>query len=304
MNAAAAILFAEGFVRGFCDVIGAMLSSKPSFRANPPESATLGAVQDALSETPLAIECAVVGGGAIVVLIAVEDARRMVSAVMGEEPRKGAGLPDDEAGAMKEIFDPCMGGGAGHFKEKYGAAIELDPAEVRLAAAEQAAAILQVLGSGATVTRFSYDVPETVEGGAAAVLFSQTLERAIPPQALGADGAEREVLGIVQERFGMPDAAEGVSSGASRDLPGNLNMILDIALTVTVRLGRIEMPLGRVLELGPGSIIQVGHSVDEPVELLVNNKLIARGDVVVVEEKFGLRITEIVSPTERIESLR
>ena len=97
MNAAAAILFAEGFVRGFCDVIGAMLSSKPSFRANPPESATLGAVQDALSETPLAIECAVVGGGAIVVLIAVEDARRMVSAVMGEEPRKGAGLPDDEA---------------------------------------------------------------------------------------------------------------------------------------------------------------------------------------------------------------
>ncbi len=55
---------------------------------------------------------------------------------------------------------------------------------------------------------------------------------------------------------------------------------------------------------GPGSIIEVGHLIDEPVELLVNDKLIARGDVVVVDEKFGLRITEIISPEERIETLR
>jgi flagellar motor switch protein FliN/FliY len=58
------------------------------------------------------------------------------------------------------------------------------------------------------------------------------------------------------------------------------------------------------MKLGPGSIIEVGHMVDEPVDLLVNGKLIARGDVVVVDEKFGLRITEIVSARERIESLR
>ena len=57
-------------------------------------------------------------------------------------------------------------------------------------------------------------------------------------------------------------------------------------------------------DFGPGSIIEVGHLVDEPVELLVNDKLIARGDVVVVDEKFGLRITEIISQEERIESLR
>ena len=63
------------------------------------------------------------------------------------------------------------------------------------------------------------------------------------------------------------------------------------------------MPIAELLALGPGSIIDVGRLVDEPVELLVNNKLIARGDVVVVDEKFGLRITEIVSPEERIESM-
>ena len=72
----------------------------------------------------------------------------------------------------------------------------------------------------------------------------------------------------------------------------------------SVRLGHIEVPIGDVLNYGPGSIIPVGHLVDEPVELLVNDKLIARGDVVVVDEKFGLRITEIVSPQDRIESMR
>ncbi|MCC6154900.1 MAG: flagellar motor switch protein FliN [Candidatus Hydrogenedentes bacterium] len=97
-------------------------------------------------------------------------------------------------------------------------------------------------------------------------------------------------------------------SAAHRDVPladsRNLDMVLDIRLTATARLGRVEMQISDILTLGPGSIIEVGHLVDEPVELLVNDKLIARGDVVVVDEKFGLRITEIVSPRERIESLR
>ncbi|NUM55338.1 MAG: flagellar motor switch protein FliN [Candidatus Hydrogenedentes bacterium] len=95
---------------------------------------------------------------------------------------------------------------------------------------------------------------------------------------------------------------------ASRDDTGaetkNLDMVLDIRLTATARLGRVDMQIADILSLGPGSIIEVGHLVDEPVELLVNDKLIARGDVVVVDEKFGLRITEIISPRERIESLR
>jgi flagellar motor switch protein FliN/FliY len=85
---------------------------------------------------------------------------------------------------------------------------------------------------------------------------------------------------------------------------GNLEMVLDIGLIATARLGHVEMPIGDIMKLGPGSIIEVGHMVDEPVDLLVNGKLIARGDVVVVDEKFGLRITEIVSARERIESLR
>jgi len=84
----------------------------------------------------------------------------------------------------------------------------------------------------------------------------------------------------------------------------NLDVILDIQVEATARLGSVEMPLATVLSLGPGSVINIGHEVDSPIELYVNNKLIAKGDVVIVDEKFGIRITEIVSPQERIESLQ
>jgi len=100
------------------------------------------------------------------------------------------------------------------------------------------------------------------------------------------------------------ETAEDAKPSESRKPGANIDVVLDIGLEATVRLGRVEMPLGEVLALGPGSIIEVGHMVDEPVELLVNDKLIARGDIVVVEEKFGLRITEVISRAERIESLR
>src|SRR5690606_37860798 len=102
-----------------------------------------------------------------------------------------------------------------------------------------------------------------------------------------------------------PSRAKPLTERASTDsLTKNLDMVLDIRLVATARLGRVEMPISEILSLGPGSIIEVGHLVDEPVELLVNDKLIARGDVVVVDEKFGLRITEIISTADRIKSLR
>ncbi len=83
----------------------------------------------------------------------------------------------------------------------------------------------------------------------------------------------------------------------------NLDMILDIPLIVTVELGRTKMMINDLLQLGQGSVIELSKLVGEPLEILVNQKLVARGEVVVVNEKFGIRLTDIVSPMERIESL-
>lgn len=124
-----------------------------------------------------------------------------------------------------------------------------------------------------------------------------------PGQAAGIEQGEIDnILGD----FGQQGQAgqAGAAAQAPARQPANIERVLDISLVATARLGRVEMPISEILALGPGSIIEVGHLVDEPVELLVNDKLVARGDVVVVDEKFGLRITEIVSTQERIESLR
>ncbi|MEI6127633.1 MAG: flagellar motor switch protein FliN [Pseudomonadota bacterium] len=85
--------------------------------------------------------------------------------------------------------------------------------------------------------------------------------------------------------------------------PSNLDFILDIPLEVTVELGRTNMPIYDLLQLGQGSIIELTKMAGEPLEILVNQKLIAKGEVVVVNEKFGIRLTDVVSPKERIEKL-
>ncbi len=83
----------------------------------------------------------------------------------------------------------------------------------------------------------------------------------------------------------------------------NFNLLLDIKLKLTVELGRAELPIKRVLELTRGSIIELDKIAGEPVELYANNKLVARGEVVVIEDNFGLRITTIISPDDRIKNL-
>ena len=73
-----------------------------------------------------------------------------------------------------------------------------------------------------------------------------------------------------------------------------LDLVLDIKVQLTVRLGSCELPMREMLELGPGAVIQLNQRADDPVGLYVNEKLIARGEVVVMEEKFGIKITEII----------
>jgi len=82
----------------------------------------------------------------------------------------------------------------------------------------------------------------------------------------------------------------------------NLNLLMDVQMSVTVELGRTKMYIKDILGLGEGSIIELDKLAGEPVDLLVNGKLIAKGEVVVIDENFGVRVTDIVSPTDRIKT--
>ncbi|MCW5936266.1 MAG: flagellar motor switch protein FliN [Fimbriimonadaceae bacterium] len=101
------------------------------------------------------------------------------------------------------------------------------------------------------------------------------------------------VSGGVEGRHGDPSFLEDAS----------LEIIMDIPLEVSVELGRVKMPVKDVLELGPGSIVEIDKAAGEPVDVLVNNRLVARGEVVVIDDNFGVRITEIVSLQERLQKL-
>lgn len=107
------------------------------------------------------------------------------------------------------------------------------------------------------------------------------------------------------------EAADGGHSSDSekRDVlrlgdGSNLDIILDIPLDVTVELGRTKMPIRDLLQLGPGSAVPLSRLEGEPVDILANNKLIARGVVLVKDEKYGIRITEITGRLERLRGLR
>lgn len=96
---------------------------------------------------------------------------------------------------------------------------------------------------------------------------------------------------------------EPPGSGGDRS-SRRLDLLLDVPLDLTVELGRSRMTIQDLLSLGPGSVIELDKVAGEPLDILVNDRLIARGEAVVVNDKFGIRITDIVSPTERIARLR
>ena len=108
--------------------------------------------------------------------------------------------------------------------------------------------------------------------------------------------AEKEV----QPQAGLDD--EAILQTVDADSNSNLDVILNIPVQVSLELGRAKMDLRDLLQLGQGSVIELERMIDEPLDVLVNGALIARGEVVVVDNKFGIRLTDIVSPEKRVQT--
>ncbi len=108
---------------------------------------------------------------------------------------------------------------------------------------------------------------------------------------------KEEAVGVQSAQF--PEFDEQIS----QPLPNNMELIKDVPLEVTVRLGKTSMKIREILELGDGSIIELDKLAGEPVDLLVNGKLVAKGEVVVIDENFGFRVKDIISPAERLTQL-
>lgn len=156
-------------------------------------------------------------------------------------------------------------------------------------------------------TRFTIQIPERPPINLT-WLLTEELARAL----LGMQPAESDPLAsLLSEPESAAPTAAPIQAPAAFNLfaeaddnrERNLDLLMDIPLEVSVELGRVKMLIRELLEFGTGSIVELQKAAGEPVEVLVNGRLIARGEVVVVEDNFAVRITEILSPAERIQRL-
>ncbi len=155
--------------------------------------------------------------------------------------------------------------------------------------------------NSAAVLYFSSSFSDAVS---AAVAVSSQEETA--PAPVGFNTSELDDLSKVTSFDSQQDDfREMTLAGAPIKAPKeNIEMLLDIDLDVSIELGRSSLTIKRILDLAPGAVVELDRMAGEPVDLLVNNKVVAKGEVVVIDESFGIRIVSLVSPEERIKSLR
>lgn len=137
--------------------------------------------------------------------------------------------------------------------------------------------------------------PQMSEEDRMAAEWAAALAEAKPADSGEMNGALESVAQASFTNF----APTGVQTGAGNDL----NMILDIPVQLTVELGRTKIPIKHILQLAQGSVVELEALAGEPMDVLVNGYLIAQGEVVVVNDKFGIRLTDIVTPSERMRRL-
>jgi len=124
-------------------------------------------------------------------------------------------------------------------------------------------------------------------------------EKPAMPEGSALQNDMQSIIENAMESGGGVDSMDDMESLKKK----NLNMILDIPLEVSVELGRNKMLINDLLQLGQGSVIELNKLAGEPLEVLVNGRLVARGEVVVIHDKFGVRLTDIISANERIAQL-
>ncbi len=150
---------------------------------------------------------------------------------------------------------------------------------------------------------------DSEQGGAADL--QNAAEQGTPPTADGATAAPRDQT--TQKEQATNDAGSYPRAefnkltrapGTGLNAESNLDIILDIPVTISLEIGRAKLSIRNLLQLNQGSVVELDRLAGEPLDVMVNGTLIAHGEVVMVNEKFGIRLTDVVSPAERVQNLR
>lgn len=246
--------------------------------------------------------------GAAAVAMPAHDAALLADLLMGGDgSNPPADLGDLHQNAAKEVVTPIVNGLVSSLSRELGSALTAGTIFVRTDNQPPLA------GRGPRVFgQYSFEV-EGLRSGMFFLCLDNSVARAIagtqaaaptprptPQASASATAAGPATRSVGVQSVAFPSLAPTLTENQAK----NIELLADVPMQVTVELGRRTMMIRDVLELGTGSIIELDKLAGEPVDLLVNQKLIARGEVVVIDESFGVRVTDIVSPIERIKGLQ
>lgn len=241
--------------------------------------------------------------GANLVIFNFRDAGIISSLMMGDETGSvPADITDAHQSTIQEFTNQFISSMATQFSNKIGGGVNTTPARVSIA---QNQSELQL--PPGDLVKITYDI--IIDGVMNSKLYHIMDYNIASALGMGAGGGPSQQQSQSQYQHAAPQTqissvrfpqmGESITSGSY----GDIGLLLDVEMTMTVELGRTTKLVKDILGLGEGSIIELDKLAGEPVDLLVNGKLIARGEVVVIDENFGVRVTDIVSQDERFRSV-
>lgn len=219
-------------------------------------------------------------GGGHTLILTRADAAVMAQLALGEDPDESAAFSPEHEDALQEMLNQMMNSASSSLKGLLDRPVTFGAADLKF---------IEPGDSWAPQMHSAFLARMSVDGIRRATL-------AITVPATVADALTARPAPAAREPETEALAAGGPAS--------SLDLILDITLPITVELGRTKMLIRDILALSPGSVLELDKLAGEPVEILVNDRPIARGEVVIIDENFGVRLTHISRPADRIRSLR
>lgn len=242
--------------------------------------------------------------GRNLIVFSYNDAGAISSLMMGDESGKPpADLSEAHQSTIQEFTNQLLSSMATQFSGKLGGAINATPASLSLV--NNPSELQLPAGNDLVKVTYDFNIPGVVNSKFFHIMdmsLSSGLGRGSAPsqqaQQYSQPQSYQQQVGISPVKF--PPLDQGVLPTQMQ----NISLLLDVEMTLTVELGRTKQLVQDILGLGEGSIIELDKLAGEPVDLLVNGRLIAKGEVVVIDENFGVRVTDIVSPADRLSGVQ
>ncbi|TGL63031.1 flagellar motor switch protein FliN [Leptospira ognonensis] len=297
------------------NTLGTILAKNTRFMNPATESSSAADIQKEFGSKTVCLYSNLSGtlAGRVSLIMAQENAAKIAGVMMGGMTPPGQ-LDNAQLQTLKDSLSPIIGTVTAQIGFKLNGSMSGTPADIALVDSPRD---LQLPDDNNLVkTTLSLNI-DSVGSFKVYYILSLGMAQSIldiqkgggPKAVPGGGGMNVAVPGGGGMGMGMAQSSVGIkgvnfpslaTAGAG---PGqtNLNLLMDVQMALTVELGRTKMYIKDILGLGEGSIIELDKLAGEPVDLLVNGKLIAKGEVVVIDENFGVRVTDIVSPTDRLK---